>query len=105
MSEPKTGREGRFGEPWRIDERDFGLVDSRECEVEVGLPEFDRRIVSCVNTLSDIEDPAAWREAVEALIEAAGAIADWHLVETQNEAAQDIKRLRAAIARVQGGRG
>ena len=50
------------------------------------------------------KDAEIYRAAVEGLREAAKAIAEWRLVETENEAAQDIKRLRAALARLESGR-
>lgn len=93
MGEVKIGKAATYGEPWRIDDRDFGLVDSKELEVEVGLPEFDRRIIACVNACAGMDDPAAEIESLRARLEwlgkfktvSVGRMADGAYVNAWNE--------------------
>ena len=139
MSEPKTGREGSYGERWGVymgkirggSERPFvqgsdaeGEFDKIICGVDLAsspplpMEEIERRMkraAACVNALSGIEDPAAWREAVEELVEAAtkarGALAEsmYATGAVARGACQIAHRQLSesldALALVQGGRG
>ena len=61
---------GKFGEPWNGNGE--CLRDCHWREIEVGLPEFDDRIVACVNALEGIDDPGAVLADLRLLLRSSG---------------------------------